>query len=256
MFCYFQYTSLSFNIKLKLCAGIHSLLLWTVNPAYFELIAHLNYFDIDEHSQTAILGGGTVKVTALLQNIYFCVSQIKASHAGLQWHKSEKIMPGQFFGCTVSLNLSLLRLSKDQLFENCSVIPKEGSIIYRFHMLSLQLGRWCCPRCIYSWSSCRYPAVGARHLRLTVTSQEAAGHLLYAAFTWESLKQPVGNQKHTHTHTGRESLIRHLLQLLTAEEWPLPNAVDSDVHTRSTRHRSFRNESSFQPAWCRCHTFD
>ncbi len=113
------------------------------------------------------------------------------------------------FGCTVSLNLSLLRLSKDQLFENCSVIPKEESIIYRFHMLSLQLGRWCCPRRIYSWSSCRYPAVGARHLRLTVTSQEAAGHLLYAAFTWESLRLEAAcgkSETHTHTHTRDEKV--------------------------------------------------
>ncbi len=41
------------TLKFKLCTGIHSLLLRTVNPAYFDLIGHLNHFDIDERCQTA-----------------------------------------------------------------------------------------------------------------------------------------------------------------------------------------------------------
>ncbi len=44
MICNFHLTLLSFNIKLTICA----LLLWTVNPAYFDLIGQLNYFDIDK----------------------------------------------------------------------------------------------------------------------------------------------------------------------------------------------------------------
>ncbi len=45
MFCYFH---LSFNIKTDAWALIHTLHLWTVNPAYFNLIGHLNHFDIDK----------------------------------------------------------------------------------------------------------------------------------------------------------------------------------------------------------------
>ncbi len=52
MFLYFHiaiFYLLSFNVKLMLLAGIRALLLWTVNPDYFDLIGHLNNFDIDEH---------------------------------------------------------------------------------------------------------------------------------------------------------------------------------------------------------------
>ncbi len=42
MICNFHLTLLSFNIKSE------ALLLWTVNPAYFDLIGQLNYLDIDK----------------------------------------------------------------------------------------------------------------------------------------------------------------------------------------------------------------
>ncbi len=128
-------------------------------------------------------------------------------------------MPGQFFGRTVSLKSVTFQAFKRSVVENCSVIPKEESIIYWFHMLSLQLGRWCCPRRIYSRSSCQYP----QWERDTWGSQSGSSDsrprrplgicsTLPLPENLAGWKQPVGNHKHTHTRDER-GLIRNLLQL-------------------------------------------
>ncbi len=109
-------------------------------------------------------------------------------------------MPGQFSGCTVSLNLSLLRLSKDQLLKTALSFLKRNP---------LSTGFTCC-RCSWAGGAVRGAFIAGAAVdiqqweRDTWGSQSRPRRPLGICSTLplpENLsgwKQPVGNQKHTH----------------------------------------------------------